>query len=248
MTTNIKANKVQQRPLNLLPSPLPHFDHFHVGHNQLLCRFLLSFCSSDESNACYEPLIYLWGQVGSGRTHLLQACCHAFRKQSLSCTYLTFHKKEKKFSEIQEEHIFMKNYQLICIDDIEQVLGKTKSYEVSLFNLYQHVLTHGHTLMVAASCSPKQLPCLLPDLQSRLSSGLTFHVQALSDAQKKQVMQHRAAFYGLTLTDHVTHFLLTHYARDLGGLLQQIDRLNQASFIEKQPITIPLVKRYLTEV
>lgn len=224
------TNALQQGTFDL---PLPSattFEQFHTETHPILCD-VLHACST---GTLYEPFIYLWGAHGTGRTHLLKACCHTAQQHGYFAHYAA-----STLPSFQPKN----SRQLICIDDIETLLG-THTKEIALLQHYQSIIAQNDTLICTASCSPRQLICALPDLKSRLNSGLTFHLQPLNDTQKREALQKRATLYGLTLSKRAADFLLTHYSRNPHDLFKQIEQLHQGSLIEKRPITLPLIKQY----
>ncbi len=233
-----KLRSPRQLTFNLGQLLTPKLEQFLVGDNLLLYNFLDKF----SQHLVYEPFIYLWGASGSGRTHLLQSCYDRLTRLGYPCYYFPL-EKQLNFNFTLDEKDFPNQYQLICVDNIEHIIGAL-SWEKRLFNLYQYVTNLGYTLIVTASCSPRQLDCKLLDLKSRLCSGMIFQVHTLRESEKQKAIQQRATLYGLDLTDQVAHFLLTHYPRHPNDLFKQIDQLHQASLREKRPITIPFVKKH----
>ena len=92
---------------------------------------------------------------------------------------------------------------------------------------------------------PKQLNCVLPDLQSRLAWGLTLEIKNLTDQEKIGVLQLRATFRGFQLSDDVASYLIHHCSRNMRDLFALLEKLDQASLIAKRKITIPFVKRVI---
>jgi len=187
-----------------------------------------------------EHFIYMHGRVGAGRSHLLQACCHAANASQRSAMYLPLSDVALSPSILDSiEHI-----DVICIDDIDAVLGVRK-WEEALFHCYNRIRQTGASLVMAAQCAPLQLNCILPDLQSRLAWGLTFVVNELAEQQRLQALRMRAANRGLHVSDDVGLFLLRHYARDTQRLFDALEQLDRASLQAKRRLTIPFVKATL---
>lgn len=216
----------QQLPLRVILRDDARFDNFYVGDNTQLFTLLQTFS---------ESFIYFFGPTASGRTHLLQAVCHRHHFFYLPLSqYKTF---SPRVLEALEEQIG------VTIDDIDAVMGN-REWEEALFCFYNRACERKTKLVISGNTSPLQLNCFFSDLKSRLSSTLIFSLLPLSDEQKSKALQYRAKLRGLSLTDEVTRYLVHHYSRDMHDLLEMLERLDQASLIEKRKITIPLVKRY----
>lgn len=222
-----------QLPLNLTLRKDATFKNFYPGDNGTLLTALDAF-----NNGQGEQFIYLWGPAGVGRTHLLQACCHF--QQEIACFYLSLAMPGLSWEILQGlEHL-----QLVCLDDIEAVLGHPR-WEEELLHFYNRAQAASVRMLVVGNHPPTQSNCQLPDLRSRLSWGWVFQVKPLSDQQKIQALQLRAQDRGLDLPDAVGHFLLHHYPRDMSALFELLDQLDQASFVSQHKLTIPFIKSVL---
>lgn len=227
-----------QLTLNMSLDDTASFQNFYPGDNHALFVYLQFFIQPSQALA---HLLYLWGFPGSGRSHLLQACCHAAHAQGLAVAYLPLREFLTFSPEILQG---IEAYNLVCIDDVDVIVGQPL-WEEALFHCYNRLQQTQARLIVSGSATAAQLNFCLPDLQSRLVSGVTFQVKALSDEQKLTALQLRAAVRGLDLSEEVGQFLLHHYARDMVSLFHALERLDQASLIAKRKLTIPFIKQVL---
>ena len=215
------------------------FTNFYAGNNQALLFALQAMMS--ESG---EAFIYCWGGAGVGRSHLLQASCHALSEQGKTAVYLPL----SRFSEFSPEILQgLEALFLVCLDDVESVLGN-EQWELALFNFYNRARDQNTRLLISANKPPQQLNCHLPDLASRLAAGVVFQVLALTDEQKLAALQLRAKLRGFILTDPVGKFLLHHQPRDFPSLFTLLEKLDQASLIEQKKLTIPFLKSVLDSI
>ena len=214
------------------------FANFYAGENESIVNYLQTDLWLKKSS------IYLWGRSGSGRTHLLQAICDKAYAEGKSVMYLPLQQVNDLTPEILQE---VAQLQVLCIDDIDCVLGK-KEWEEALFHAYNQIQASGCIWVCAASVSARGLNCVLPDLQSRLSWGQVFHLQVLSEDERLTVLRARAKERGIIIQTEVLTFLLNHYQRDLGMLLQMLDKLDQLSLQKKKRITIGFVKEVLAVI
>jgi len=213
------------------------FANFYPGDNMQLVKALTELLSGDG-----EQFIYLWGAPGVGRSHLLQACCHECSEQQYSIIYLPL-RAEHLTPEILQG---MEGMRLVCLDDIDAVLGQP-DWEEALLHFYNRARDNGVKLVVAGNNLPPQLPCKLADLRSRLSWGLVFQVLGLSDEQKLLALQIHARYRGMYLSREVGQFLLRHLPRDMTELFEMLNKLDHASLVAKKRLTIPFVKSVLGE-
>jgi DnaA family protein len=225
-----------QLPLGLGLRDEMTFDSYCVGVNQHVLT-----CLRDMLQGTGESFIYLWGEHGVGRTHLLQACCHALDSVDLSTLYLPLAEAEQLSPDMLEG---MESMDLICLDSINAVVGQ-RPWEEAIFHLYNRALASNTRLIIASDVVPGQLPCLMPDLKSRLTQGLVLQVKSLADDEKLAALQLRAQRRGLSLSDEVGQYLLRHYPRNMTVLFEALEQLDHASLVEQRRLTIPFVKQVL---
>ena len=97
-------------------------------------------------------------------------------------------------------------------------------------------------LLIAASRPAPELALSLPDLVSRLTSGLTWALPTCSDDELREVLDFRARRRGLVLAEPVLRYLCERSKRNLPELLASLERLDQASLERQRPVTVPLVR------
>lgn len=212
------------------------FDDYYFGCNEQISVALESVLALPDAS-----FIYLWGALGVGRSHLLQACCHRAAQLNMTSVYLPL----QNFSQLsQEMFIGLEQIDVVCLDDIDRLAGNAV-WEESFFDCYNRVRDSGRRLIVTASVAPKALGMHLPDLVSRLSWGLTFHLKSLSDEEKIEALILRAAKRGFLLSKEVAAFVLTHYTRDNKALFEILDKLDYESLAAQRRLTIPFVKSIL---
>lgn len=227
---------IEQIPLDIHWRDDATLESFYPGDNDEALT-AVSELSSDQG----EPFVYLWGQSGVGRTHLLQAACRAASENGLSAFYFSLRDlNQLSFNILQG----LEDLSLICIDDIEKIAGLS-NWEEGLFHLFNRIQANKRRLLIAAEFSPKDLPLALPDLKSRLNWGVTYQLHRLTDEQKIKVLQLRASVRGLQLTETVSQFLVNHCSRDMTKLYAILEKLDQASLAEQRRLTIPFVKHVL---
>ncbi len=194
------------------------------------------------SDGAGEQCMYIWGKPGSGRTHLLQACCHKAAQQNSSVIYLPLKQLPELSPQILED---LEQIKLVCLDDLDNIIGN-KSWEEAIFHTFNKLKAQNNRLVIAASAPPKILDFDLADLKSRLSATMITQIQPLNDTQKIIALRIRAKARGLELSDQVCQYLLQHYSRDTTSIFAFLDRLDQASLTSQHKITIPFIKKVLS--
>ncbi|MCE8001751.1 DnaA regulatory inactivator Hda [Billgrantia ethanolica] len=188
-----------------------------------------------------EPFLFLWGASGSGRSHLLQAACHAASDRDLRALYLPLHDLGH-FPPLMLEDV--ERLDLVAIDDVDDVIGRRR-WEEGLFHAFNRLRDAGKRLVMSASAAPRQLPVALPDLASRLTWGVTFQLQRLDDSERLQALQLRARIRGMQLSEEVARYILHRGPRRLDELFDELAVLDRASLSAQRKLTIPFVKQAL---
>ena len=184
-------------------------------------------------------LVYLWGHPGSGRSHLLQACCHQARKAGHSAIFLDS-PVEYDSGVLQG----LESVQVVCLDDMDTVTGDDQ-WQLDLFHLINAVRDAGGNLIISAAMPVQALPIRLPDLHSRLLAAMSIQTDRLSDEQKLHVLQQRAVVRGFRLSEEVGRFIMGHTPRSLSSLIDLLERLDEETLVQQRKVTIPLVKEML---
>lgn len=226
----------QQLILNIRQSLSLDFASFIPGSNeQLLARLKQLAALKVRGFYC------IWGNAGSGKSHLLQALCKRASDHGHSSIYLSGQQLASLPAEALER---MENMDVVALDDIDSLLQDAE-WEETLFHFYNRIQAQGNTFVVAAEQPPHQLKVDLPDLQSRLNAGETYQLRALEDAHKILFLKSAADLRGFTLGQDVAEFILLRAARDVQSLVAIVDLLDQSSLSEQRQVTVPFAKKIL---
>ena len=186
-----------------------------------------------------EPIIYLYGPQGSGKSHLLQAACHLAAEGS-------FFLPLAELVDYSPDEVLqgMETLSLVCLDDLDGVLGN-EAWELALFHFYNRARESGCRLLISGCAAPRALSVDLPDLRSRLSWGVVYQLPGVSDEVRQEILCFRAARRGLQMPPEVASYIVNRAPRSLGSLLSLLDHLDTASLVEQRSLSIPFVKAQL---
>ena len=210
------------------------FENFFVSD---VNQSLVSTLAASEN----EPFLYIWGNGSPGLSHLLQASCNKSTAEGRGAIYVPLADQSQFAPQILEG---AESLSLVCIDDIESIAGDVE-WEAALFTAFNAMRQTGTQLIIAGHMGAQQLTIQLPDLHSRLQSGLLFQLFELSDGDKLSALQLRARQRGFDLPDAVGEFILLRAQRSLSALMQILDELDHSSMQQQRKLTVPLVKSTL---
>jgi DnaA family protein len=213
---------MRQLLLDFTQAPAPTFENFVHGRNAELAHALESAARGETT----EHVIYIWGEAAAGKTHLLKAFVAAAGSGARYVAGAAFGAADASA--------------ILAIDDVESL---AEERQVALFNAFNERAFR--LLVVCASAAPRDVS-LRRDLATRLATGLTYRVLALTDAEKRAALGAHARARGFALADEVGAYLLTHARRDMGSLVAALDSLDRYSLETGRPITVPLLKAALT--
>lgn len=222
------APTMQQIPLAIGPEVMATFDSFLPGPNAAACEHLKSL-------ALPAAPVYLWGPPGSGKTHLLRALAHRQQQQGMRVGWFD--------AADPVPWPLAPDWSLVVIDRCESLDADAQH---AAFALFVEASTQGVQVAAAGSLPPVDLP-LRDDLRTRLGWGHVFALQALSEAETRAALRREADRRGIFLSDEVMGHLLTHFARDMGSLMNLLDRLDHFSLARSRAITVPLLRAMLAE-
>ncbi|MDH3343487.1 MAG: DnaA regulatory inactivator Hda [Gammaproteobacteria bacterium] len=226
----------RQLPLYFGVRDIFSFDTLITGSNQVAIGIVQQCAMGDG-----EKQVYIWSPHSEGKSHLLQAACHQAAKNQRTVCYLPVAEIIDFSVQVLDE---LEQLDLVCLDGIE-LMAQLPEWEEALFDLINRMRESGNSLLLAASLSPEALAIKLPDLRSRLAWGPVFQLQSLSDAEKREALCIRAQQRGLEMPDNVAEYLIRHYPRDLFGLFERLDVLDEAAMAMQRRLTVPFVKSVL---
>lgn len=226
----------KQLILDVYSEPRLNFANYIAGkENEAAVSYLSRLIQQDDNDFWF---IYLHSAGRSGKTHLLKACCYALIKSKTPHIFLDLGKISSLSPSILSG---LRNVGLVCLDNIEHILGNA-SWEEALFNLYNELSVAKVPLVVSSCYSPQEIKFNLPDLNSRMRSGLNFKLVELDDDQKVMVMSKVAKEMGFNIADSLLFYMIRHYDRCLQSLIELVKQVGEIALSENKKPSLNTVK------
>lgn len=225
------------------------FESYIEGDCNRLARQAGQAVASQPGVTSFNPLM-IYGGVGLGKTHLVQAVGNDIRMKSPEKTvvYVSSEKFTQQFIEaVRNNKVseFTNSYLLVdvlILDDVQFLSGKEKTQE-TFFHIFNHLHQLGKQIIMTSDCPPKDLKGLQERLLSRFKWGLTADLQQPDFETKMAIIQTKMDQEGIALPDNVVEYLaysVDTNVRELVGVL--ISLVAQAS-LNQRDVDLELAKQ-----
>jgi chromosomal replication initiator protein len=216
------------------PGPMLHpdytFDNFVVGPSN---RFAHASCVavSQSPGDTYNPL-FVYGNSGLGKTHLLHAVCHEIKSKSasaviqlLSCeTFVNRFIQAIEQGDLPGFQSRFRSVDALIIDDVQFLRGREHSQE-EFFHTFNALYSGGRQIILSADCAPGEIPSLEERLLSRFNWGLVARIDKPSYETRMAIVQKKAHLRGFAVSDEIAGYIarkLHANIRELEGALTTI--------------------------
>jgi len=184
-----------------------------------------------------DPL-WLWGNRGCGKTHLLQAVCAAAGATGATAAYFPL---DRSVALPPQALLGFESCRVLCIDDVDAVAGDLE-WEQALFRLFNEASELHSRMIFAARSAPRQVEWRLDDWRSRAAACIVYQVRDLDETGRMEALRLRAAQRGLQLPPETLEYLLKRMPRDLPSLFEILDELDEASLVAQRRLTVPFIR------
>ncbi len=220
------------------------FDRFVVGSSN---QFAHAACQAvaDRPAYVYNPL-FVFGGVGLGKTHLLNAVGHAIKTKfpDLRICYMSAEQfmnevitslRYDKMQEFREK--FRATIDVLLIDDVQFFAGKNRTQE-EFFHTFNTLYESRKQIVISSDKYPKDIQDLEERLRSRFEWGLIADIQSPDLETKVAILRKKAAEDNLPLSNDLAFFLATHLGsniRELEGSLTRVYAYASINKVEPSP-------------
>lgn len=206
------------------------FDNFVVGASNELA-FAACQAVAQQPGTKYNPL-FLYGGVGIGKTHLIQAVGNtlAAKKPGAKVLYISTEQFVQEFVDalrFRKTAAFARHYRtadVLIVDDIQFIAGKEKMQE-EFFHTFNALHQANKQIILSADKPPKDIPTLEDRLRSRFAGGMGIDMQIPDFETRCAIVQNKAATHDTELDNEVVEYLATSLhtnIRELEGALNQL--------------------------
>jgi chromosomal replication initiator protein len=229
------------------------FDTFVVGSCNQFAHAAARAVAQAPSKM-YNPL-FLYGGVGLGKTHLMQAVGHMFKNQwkEMRLAYVSSESftnevinslRYDRMTSFREKY---RNVDALLIDDIEFIAGKERTQE-EFFHTFNALYQAQKQVVLTSDCPPKEIPSIEERLRSRFAWGLTADLQPPDLETKIAILEKKADALGIPLPQDVAEFIASKIKSSIRDLEGALTRLIAYSSLIEEPISLGMAHQVLKNV
>ncbi len=239
-----------RRQLNL--NPKYTFATFVVGGSN---QFAHAACMAvaEQPARAYNPL-FIYGGVGLGKTHLLNAIGnHVAERTELRIAYVTTEQftneviNSIRYDKMIDLRRRYRNVDMLMIDDIQFLAGKERTQE-EFFHTFNALYEAHKQIVVSSDRFPKEMPDIDERLRSRFEWGLIADLQSPDVETRIAILRKKSEDEGIRLPEDVVQFLAANMKSNIRELEGSLVRLGAYSSLTGQPITLEMAKTVLRDV
>ena len=231
-------------------NPRYTFDSFVVGSCNQFAHAAARAVAEAPSKS-YNPL-FLYGGVGLGKTHLMQAVGHMIKKnwKEMRLAYVSSERftneviNSLRYDRMVSFRDRYRNVDVLLMDDIEFIAGKERTQE-EFFHTFNTLYEAQKQVVISSDCPPKEIPGVEERLRSRFAWGLTADLQAPDVETKMAILEKKAEAQKVALPYEVVDFVANRIKASVRDLEGALTRLVAYSSLTGNPISLAMAQQTL---
>ena len=249
---NVRQQASKPPALNL--NPRYTFENFVIGNSNRHAH-AYSLAVAESPAKTYNPL-FIYGGVGLGKTHLIQAICHHIARNNTPAPRIHYVSSERFTNELIEaiqhhstasfRHKY-RNVDVLVIDDIHFIAGKESTQE-EFFHTFNALYDAHKQIVFCSDRPPKEISHLQDRLVSRFGWGLTTDVQPPDFETRVAILQKKIEREPVTVPQDVIVFIAQLIKTNIRELEGALIRTIAHSLLEEKPVTLALAQDALKDL
>jgi chromosomal replication initiator protein len=230
------------------------FENFVIGpSNRHAHAYSLAVANSPAKT--YNPL-FIYGGVGLGKTHLIQAICHQIKNNGPAGTKICYVSSEKFTNELIDAILHRtttsfrqkyRNLDVLVIDDIHFIAGKESTQE-EFFHTFNALYDSHKQIVFSSDRPPKEITNLQDRLVSRFGWGLATDIQPPDLETRVAILKKKIEREPVSVPDDVIFFIAQLIKTNIRELEGALIRTIAYSLLEEEPVTLGLTKEVLKDL
>jgi chromosomal replication initiator protein len=233
------------------------FNNFVVGNSNQFAQAAAVAVAEAPANA-YNPL-FLYGNSGLGKTHLMQAICHYVAKENpkMKIMYVSSEKfTNELINAIRDErtdersNAFREKYRnvdMLLIDDIHFIAGKERTQE-EFFHTFNTLYENKKQIVISSDNPPSKIETLEDRLRSRFEQGLIADLQKPDYETRVAILRKKALTESIMVPDDVTEYIANNFQSNIRNLQGALTRVIAYASLTGNSITLDLAYDVLKDI
>ncbi|MBQ2661138.1 MAG: chromosomal replication initiator protein DnaA [Clostridia bacterium] len=243
----------KEAPISQSLNPNYTFDKFVIGNSNSLA-YAAAKAVAENPASSYNPL-FIYGGVGLGKTHLMQAIGNHRLKMDKNANVIyitseTFTNEIIDAIRIDKRNPFRNKYRtadLLLVDDVQFIAGKTGTQE-EFFNTFNALHSSGKQIILTSDRPPKELNTLEERLRSRFEWGLITDIQQPDVETRIAILKEKAIIEGIDIKDDVLTFIAERVDSNIRQLEGALNNVIAYAQLTKRSIDIRLADTALKNI
>lgn len=236
---------------NLNPNFL--FENFIVGSSNEMAH-ATAFATSQNPGHVYNPL-FIYGGVGLGKTHLMQAIGHGIlqRDPQANVLYISCERFINHFIEslqtkttTQFHEFYRSNVDVLLIDDI-QFLSKKEGLQEEFYHTFNTLHNEGKQIVLSSDKSPQELKNVEQRLVNRFEWGMVVDIQSPDFETRVAIIHKKLEQFNQVFDDEVCLYLANKVRNDVRKIEGALIKLIGLASVQKTPVTLELARKCLKD-
>jgi chromosomal replication initiator protein len=204
---------------------------------------------AEDQGASYNPL-FIYGDVGLGKTHLLHAIAHVALSSNLKVVYVSAEQFTNEFINairMRKTEEFRNKYRgvdMLLIDDIHFISGKEQTQE-GFFHTFNDLHNANRQIAITSDQPPKSMSLLEDRLRSRFEWGLIADIQPPDLETRLAILRSRAEQQGLIISQEVLEFIARRFEQNIRELEGSLNRIAAYARLTRASLTLELAAQAL---
>ena len=229
------------------------FENFVVGASNSFA-YAASLAVAEEPSEVYNPL-FIYGGVGLGKTHLMNAIGNYITRINPSANVLLMTSEtitnelidaiaRKRTAELRNK---LRNVDVLMVDDI-QFLSRTKATQEEFFHTFNDLHGNKKQIIISSDRPPKEIPEIEERLRSRFEWGLIVDIQKPDFETRVAILKQKADEEGIEVPYEVLEYIARHVSSNIRELEGSLTSLDAHSHLMGTPITLELARNALNHL
>lgn len=232
-------------------NPKYTFDTFIAGESNRLA-YAGALDVSEVPGQRYNPL-FIYGDTGTGKTHLLHAIGNAVKDKGLQTLLISAEQFTNQFvvaiknNSVHDFQLKFRSADVLLIDDIQFLSGKVQTQEC-LVHIFNDLYADNRQIVFTGDQPPQAITSIATKLRSRLESGLVAYISPPDMETRLAILQAMSNHLGMSIPSEVLYFLATQFQHNVRELQGALNRVASYAKLSSSRLDMQLAKEALADI